>query len=149
MFSGPLDWTNLAVLILYTRGMIMLTTGVDLVEIERIQLAIDKHGDRFLRRVYTQNELDHCLNKPNARQTESLAARFAAKEAAGKALGTGIWSQDVAWTDFEVVRNKQSGAPSLHLHNKAAERASEIGWREWSVSLSHDQERAIAFVVAM
>ncbi len=122
----------------------MLRTGVDLVEIERIQTAIARHGQRFLSRVYTQTEQKDCQTR-----TESLAARFAAKEAVAKALGTGIWRKDIGWTDIEIIRDPQSGAPQLILHHAAAAQAQQLGLTEWSVSLSHDRERAIAFVVAL
>jgi len=122
----------------------MLRTGVDLIEIERIQTAIDRHGSRFLARVYTARELVYCRGR-----VESLAGRFAAKEAVAKALGTGIWRHGVGWTDIEVLRDLQSGAPQLQLHNAAATCASTLGLHEWSVSLSHDRARAIAFVVAI
>ena len=122
----------------------MLCTGVDLTEIERIATAIKRHGDRFLARVYTAQELADC-----AARTESLAARFAAKEAVGKALGTGIWRHGVDWRDIEVRRDPASGAPQLRLYNAAAARAATLGLHQWSISLSHDRDRAIAFVVAM
>ncbi len=122
----------------------MLRTGVDLIEIERIKRAVDQHGDRFLERVYTATERQDCQQR-----VESLAARFAAKEAVAKALGTGIWRQGVEWVDIEIVRDPTSGAPSLLLHRAAADHAQHLGLTEWSVSLSHDRERAIAFVVAM
>ena len=122
----------------------MLRTGVDLIEIARIQQAIDQHGERFLRRIYTTTEQQDCQGR-----TESLAARFAAKEAVAKALGTGIWRQEVDWTDIEIVRDPATGAPLLLLHQAAAAHAQRQGLTEWSVSLSHDRERAIAFVVAL
>ena len=121
----------------------MLYSGVDLVEIARIWTAIARHHERFLTRVYTAVELAQCNER-----VESLAARFAAKEAAAKALGTGIWRHGIGWTDIEIVR-AEHGAPSLHLYNAAQQRADLLGWAAWSVSLSHDSERAIAFVVAM
>lgn len=122
----------------------MLKTGVDLIEIVRVQRAIDQHGTRFLQRVYTVTEQQDCQKR-----AESLAARFAAKEAVAKALGTGIWRQGIDWTDIEIRRDPVSGAPHLHLHRAAAAHAQQLGLTEWSVSLSHDRERAIAFVVAM
>ena len=122
----------------------MLRTGVDLIEIARVGRAIERHGTRFLARVYTARELSDC----NAR-VESLAARFAAKEAAAKALGTGIWRHGVEWTDIEVCRDPLSGAPSLLLYNAAATHSDRQALLHWSVSLSHDRDRAIAFVVAM
>ena len=122
----------------------MLRTGVDLLEIARIRTAIDRHGDHFLRRVFTASELIHCQGR-----VESLAGRFAAKEAVGKALGTGIWRNNIGWTDIETLRDPQSGAPLLHLHNAAAAHAAALGLHEWSLSLSHDRTRVIAFVVVI
>jgi holo-[acyl-carrier protein] synthase len=121
----------------------MLCTGVDLIEIERVRAAIAQHGDRFLRRVYTEAEVNCC-----GRRVESLAARFAAKEAVAKALGTGVWRSGVTWTDIEVTKT-ENGAPRLTLHGAAARIAQVIGLVEWSISLSHDRTYAIAFVVAM
>jgi holo-[acyl-carrier protein] synthase len=95
----------------------MLRTGVDIIEIERIRSAVARHGDHFLLRVYTPQELSAC-----ERRIESLAARFAAKEAAAKALGTGIWRHQITWQSIEIVRDPASGAPSLHLHDAAAPR---------------------------
>ena len=79
----------------------------------------------------------------------SLAGRFAAKEAVAKALGTGIWRHDITWTDIEVRRDPASGAPVLTLHNAAAAYAQQLGLDEWSLSLSHDRSRVVAFVVAL
>lgn len=121
----------------------MLRTGVDLIEIARVRAAIDAHGDRFLQRVYTKDELACC-----AQRVESLAARFAAKEAVAKTLGTGVWIDGVAWTDIEVIR-ETSGAPRLLLHGAAATIAANLDLTTWSLSLSHDRTHAIAFVVAM
>jgi len=121
----------------------ILRTGVDLIEIERVRRAIARYGDRFLAKVYTAGELTHCGGR-----AESLAARFAAKEAAAKALQTGVWRQGIGWTDLEVVRD-ENGAPSLRLHNAAARLAAASDLHNWSVSLSHDRTHAIAFVVAM
>lgn len=127
----------------------MLRTGVDIIETKRIQRAIsrysatEKAGKRFLSRVYTEAELCYCAGR-----IESLAARFAAKEAIAKALGTGAWRDGICWTDLEIVSNKR-GDPSVQLHGAAARRAQAMGLHEWSVSLSHDRERAIAFVVAV
>lgn len=121
----------------------ILRTGVDLIEIERVRQAVERHGERFLGKVFTPDELTHCAGR-----IESLAARFAAKEAAAKALQSGIWRQGIAWTDLEVVRDA-SHAPSLRLHNAAARLAASHSLHTWSVSLSHDRAYAIAFVVAM
>lgn len=122
----------------------MLRTGVDLIEIVRVRQAINQHGARFLNRVYTPTELADCQGR-----AESLAGRFAAKEAAAKALGTGIWRYGVTWTDIEIRRNQATGAPQLLLHNAAATKAAVLGLKEWSVSLSHDREHAIAFIIAL
>jgi holo-[acyl-carrier protein] synthase len=121
----------------------MLRTGVDLVEINRIKLATARYGNRFLERLFTPTELEQCSGR-----IESLAGRFAAKEAAAKSLGTGIWRDGIRWTDIEVVRDP-AGAPILCFHGPAAARAAAIGLQEWSVSLSHDRERAVAVVVAL
>lgn len=121
----------------------MLRTGVDLIEIARVRSAIEAHGERFLTRVYTEGELACCRQR-----IESLAARFAAKEAVAKALGAGVWRDGVAWTDIEVLR-AASGAPQLLLHGAAAAIAATLGLTTWSLSLSHDRTHAIAFVVAM
>lgn len=122
----------------------MVRTGVDLIEMARIQAAINRHGRRFLARVYTSAEVSICQGR-----TESLAGRFAAKEAVAKALGTGIWRNGIDWTDIEITRNELTGAPVLTLHEAAAAQAHQLGLTEWSLSLSHDRERAIAFVVAL
>ncbi len=122
----------------------MIRSGVDLIEIARIGESVNRFGRRFLERVYTPGELAGCDSR-----VESLAARFAAKEAAAKMLGTGIWRHDIGWTDIEVVRDPASGAPSLVFHHAAAAWAQQLGLREWSISLSHDRTHAIAFVVGM
>jgi holo-[acyl-carrier protein] synthase len=119
----------------------MLRTGVDLIEIARVRAAVERHGARFLVRVFTPAELGTCLGR-----AESLAGRFAAKEAVAKALGTGMWRDGIVWTDVEILR-EESGAPLLRLHNAAARRAAALGLAAWSLSLSHDRERAVAFVV--
>lgn len=118
----------------------MLRTGVDLVEINRIQGTVDRYGDRFLKRVYTQQELAEVGNN-----YASLAARFAAKEAVSKALGTGIGT--VAWQEIEIRRGS-ARQPILHLSGAAQELADTLGLKEWSLSLSHSALLAIAFVVA-
>lgn len=117
-----------------------LRTGVDLIEIERLRQAIQRHGRRFLERIYTPQELAQCANSP-----ASLAARFAAKEAVAKALGTGIGA--VRWQEIEVLRNLH-GQPVLSLHGSAAQLAAAQGLENWSLSLSHTHEHAVALVVA-
>ena len=117
----------------------MLTTGVDIIEIPRVQGVLDRYGDRFQQRVFTPGELAYCRGRaPN------LAARFAAKEATMKALGTG--ARGVSWKDIEVSR-AESGAPSIVLHGRAKARAQRLGVQEISLSLSHSREYAVAFVV--
>ncbi len=117
-----------------------MRTGVDLIEIERFQAVLEEHGDRFLERVFTPQERERYGGRLG-----SLAARWAAKEAVAKALGTGIGA--VGWKDIEVVGDDE-GAPVLHLHGAAAARAAALGLTDWSISLSHTHEHAIAFVVA-
>ncbi|MFM8321095.1 MAG: holo-ACP synthase [Chloroflexota bacterium] len=117
-----------------------LATGIDLIEIERVRAAIERHGERFLQRVYTPGELADCAGSP-----ASLAARFAAKEAAAKALGCGIGQ--VAWREIEVRRGPQ-GRPQLALHGSAAGLAADLGLLEWSLSLTHTAGLAGAVVVA-
>jgi holo-[acyl-carrier protein] synthase len=121
----------------------MLRTGVDLIEIERVRKALDRHGSRFLARVFTEAEVVQSCGR-----VESLAGKFAAKEAAAKALGTGVWRNGIDWRDFEIRKDPDSGAPELQLHDAAAERALRLGLSTWSLSISHDRTRAIAFVVA-
>lgn len=111
-----------------------------MIEVGRVDQAILRHGDRFFRRFFTERE----LIEANGR-TPALAARFAAKEAAAKALGTGIG--DVAWKEIEIIRGGRGG-PSLLLWGEAKRLASQLGWQEWSVSMSHTHEHAIAVVVA-
>ena len=121
--------------------MANLTNGVDLIEISRISQAIDRHGERFLRRIFTSKELALVGDKP-----ASLAARFAAKEAVAKALECGIG--DVSWTEIEVLRGPNN-QPELHLHGNARQLADQLGYHTWSISLSHSMDFAIAMVTAM
>lgn len=118
-------------------------TGIDLTEIERIQNSVDRYGERFLNRVYTAAEQAYCLRKKKS--AESFAARFAAKEAGAKALGTGI-SHGVNWLEIEVIR-EPSGRPTLRFHGRAAERAAQMGVNHASLSLTHSNETAMASVV--
>ena len=117
----------------------MLSTGVDIIEIDRVRQVLERYGARFLQRVFTPGEIAYCRSRaPN------LAARFAAKEATMKALGTGV--RGVGWRDIEVVR-AASGAPGLRLHGRGLARAERLGVSETALSLSHSREYAIAFVV--
>ncbi len=119
---------------------ISLAAGVDLVEIRRIADVIERHGARFLGRVYTAGELADCGGR-----AESLAARWAAKEAVAKTLGTGIGA--VAFHEIEVVRG-DAGEPRLCLHGRAAELAVQRKLTQWALSLAHESGLALAFVVA-
>jgi len=119
----------------------ILRTGIDIIEIERIQSVIDRYGERFLKRIFTQEEIDY-----SGRKTESLAARFSAKEAASKALGTGIGP--VSWLEIEILGHELE-APMIALHGRAKAIAEFIGLDLWSVSLSHSQHYATAVVVAI
>jgi len=123
----------------------MLAIGVDLIEIARVQRAVERGGETFLRRVYTSAEVAYCHGRP-----AELAVRFAAKEAVAKALGVGmrmLAHDGINWRDVEVVGDSR-GRPVVHLTGRAAERAAELGLSEWAVSLSHSRENAIAMVVA-
>jgi holo-[acyl-carrier protein] synthase len=118
-----------------------IANGIDLVEIARVQSAVERHGERFLARIFTAQERTDCGGR-----AESMAARWAAKEAAAKALGCGLG--EVAWDEIEITRS-ENGAPGLVLHGKAQARAQTLGLIHWSVSLSHSQSHAIAMVVAL
>jgi len=121
----------------------ILGLGTDLAEVGRIEQSISRFGRRFLERVYTPGEIAYCLRKKTS--GESFAARFAAKEAGAKALGTGI-SRGVSWKEFEV-RREPSGKPLLHLSGRAAELAKELGVQRISLSLTHTKGMAMAVVV--
>ncbi len=123
----------------------MLTTGVDLIEIPRLERVLERYGDRFLERVFTPAEILYCRGR-----LPELAARFAAKEAVSKALGVGVrmMARDgINWRDVEIIGDAR-GKPLVCLYGRAAARADELGLTEWAVSLSHTREHAIAFVVA-
>lgn len=121
----------------------IIGTGIDLVEIGRIQHSMDRFGGRFLDRVFTPAEQAYCSRKRNA--AESFAARFASKEAGAKALGTGI-SHGVNWLEIEVVR-EPSGRPTIAFHGRAAEIARRLGAVHASLSITHTAEIAMASVV--
>jgi holo-[acyl-carrier protein] synthase len=118
-------------------------SGIDLAEIGRIQQSMERYGKRFLDRVYTAAEQAYCLRKRKA--AESFAARFAAKEAGAKALGTGI-SYGVNWLEIEVVR-EPSGRPTLKFHGRAAEMAAHLGATRAALSITHTNDLAMASVV--
>jgi len=118
-------------------------TGIDIAEVPRIRQSIERFGERFLQRVFTEGEIRYCESKAN--RFERYAARFAAKEAGMKALGTG-WNFGVRWRDLEVAR-KPGGRPTLLLHGKAAEFAAKLGATNIALSLTHTPQEAMAQVI--
>ena len=120
----------------------ILGIGVDVIEVKRIAEAIERHGDHFLRRIFTEKEVEYCRSKRAA--PLHFAGRFASKEAAFKALGTG-WSGNVRWTDVEVT-NLPSGAPEIHFYGRAAELLAEKAAARAFVSISHIEGLAAAVV---
>jgi holo-[acyl-carrier protein] synthase len=118
-----------------------LRTGVDLIELERVEATIERYGQRFLERVFTPRELAEV-----GENVASLAVRFAAKEATAKALGTGIG--DVGWQEIEILRGV-ARQPNLYLHGRASDLADSLDLETWSLSLTHNQSHAIALVVAI
>jgi holo-[acyl-carrier protein] synthase len=116
-----------------------IAVGTDIIEIARIQRTLSDFGDRFLRRVYTEREREWYGTR-----VDELAARFAAKEATSKALGTGIIG--IRWREMEVLPNRR-GKPVLVLHGRAAERARQLGLTDFSISLTHSRTDAMAFIV--
>jgi holo-[acyl-carrier protein] synthase len=122
---------------------VIVGTGIDLCEVGRIKDAITRHGRHFLERIYTEREIAYAERKANL--YERYAARFAAKEAGMKALGTG-WRGGVAWRDFEVA-NLPSGRPTLQFHGKAAEIAQKLGVETISLSITHTSVQAMALVI--
>ena len=123
----------------------MLTTGVDIIHVPRVEAALRRHGERFIRRVFTQREVAASHGFPH-----ELAARFAAKEAVAKALGVGMRVMSPLGVRFDEVETLRDllGKPIVVLSGRAAARAQELGLTEWAISLSHEREYAIASVVA-
>lgn len=119
----------------------MISTGVDIIEIHRLQRAVERWGHRFLAHVYTPTEVAFCRGR-----VAELAVRFAGKEAISKALGTGI--AGISWREMEILPDGR-GKPLVFLHGRAAQRAQEMGLVEFAISLSHSNDHAIAFVVAV
>lgn len=117
--------------------------GVDIAEVPRIAESIERFGERFLRRVFTEEEIRYCDSKAN--RAERYAARFAAKEAAMKALGTG-WNHGVRWRDIEVFR-QPGRRPTIRFYGRAEEVAARLGTKNISLSISHTPELAIANVI--
>ncbi len=123
--------------------MSVIAHGVDMVACSRLKEAIDRHGERFLQRVFTPAELEYCCGKK--REIEHLAGRFAAKEAVLKVLGTG-WRDGINWTDIEV-RNLPSGQPQAFLSNRTRELAEAMGLTKILISISHIKTHAIASAI--
>ena len=124
----------------------MLSTGVDILHVPRMEKAIERYGQRILARCFTAREIIACRGYP-----AEFAVRYAAKEAVSKALGVGLRvmaRNGVQFHDVEILPDR-FGKPHVHLHGYAAERAQELGLTEWAVSLTHEKEYAVAFVVAM
>ncbi len=121
----------------------ILGTGVDLAEVKRIREAIERHGERFIQRIYTAAEVAYVERKAN--RFERYAGRFAAKEAGMKAIGTG-WKRGVRWQDFEVS-NLPSGRPTLRLHGVAGRIAEQMGVKTISLSITHTAELGMAHVI--
>jgi holo-[acyl-carrier protein] synthase len=122
---------------------VIVGSGVDLAEVPRIRASIERYGDRFIARIYTPAEIAYVERKAN--RFERYAARFAAKEAGMKAIGTG-WRRGVRWQDFEVA-NLPSGKPTLRLHGVAAKVAEQLGVRNISLSMTHTSELGMAQVL--
>lgn len=120
--------------------------GIDLVEIDRLAEMVRRHGDRFLHRCFTEAERAYA-EEGGKRRDERLAVRFAAKEAALKAIGTG-WRSGITWQDVEVTR-LPSGQPGLQLTGQAAAIANDLGITRWLLSLSHTHSHAIASAIAL
>ncbi|MDP9267864.1 MAG: holo-[acyl-carrier-protein] synthase [Acidobacteriota bacterium] len=118
-------------------------TGIDITEVPRIAAAIERHGERFLHRIFTAAEIRYCESKKN--RVERYAARFAAKEAAMKAIGTG-WRQGVAWKEIEVGR-EPGGRPTVHFSGKVKQHAERLGAKRASLSLTHTEQTAMAQVI--
>lgn len=124
-------------------GILIVGMGVDIAEVARIRSTIEKRGEAFLRRIYTPGEIAYCERFKN--KFERYAGRFAVKEAAMKALGTG-WSRGVRWVDLEVIR-EQSGRPTLVIRGKAGKIAARLGVKNIAVTITHTAEQALAQVI--
>jgi holo-[acyl-carrier protein] synthase len=122
---------------------LIIGMGVDIAEVERIRGAIERHGEVFLRRIFTAKEREYCERFKN--KFERYAGRFAVKEAAMKALGTG-WSKGVRWVDVEVVRQR-GGKPTLLLVGEARKIADQLGVKHMALSITHTAEQALAQVI--
>ena len=118
-----------------------MRTGVDLISVRRLEGVLARHGDRFLNRVYTKEEINICSGDPRR-----LAGRYAAKEAVSKALGSGIGREGIAFRDIEILRDP-AGAPQVFLHGAAGALYKKLGGQGLSLSISHENEFAVAFCV--
>ena len=125
--------------------MNVIAHGIDMVDCSRLQASIEKHGQKFLDRVFTPVELEYCQTRKN--RSQHLAGRFAAKEAVLKVLGTG-WRNGIAWTDVEI-RNEPSGQPCVFLTGKCREVAEGLGLTKIHVSISHITTHAIASAIGV
>ncbi len=119
----------------------MLAVGIDIIEVVRIENSLQRSGQRFLDRIFTQKEQVYCERRP-----ERLAGRFAVKEAVGKALGIGIG--DVRWCEIEIV-NDERGRPELFLYGDAKNLSERLGLHSWSISMSHSETNAVGMAVAL
>jgi holo-[acyl-carrier protein] synthase len=119
--------------------------GTDIIEVDRIEGMIQRHGDLFLRRVYTSREIEYCA--PRKAHAQHFAGRWAAKEAVLKTLGTG-WARGIQWTDIELI-NRIGGQPEIALHGAAATVAAGLGITEIQISISHCRAYAVAFATAL
>jgi holo-[acyl-carrier protein] synthase len=126
--------------------MSVIGHGIDIVETDRIRRLCEEHGQRFLDRVFTAREQEYCRSNPK-RYFEHLSGRFAAKEAVLKVLGTG-WRGGIAWTDIEVLK-EVSGQPRIALTGECARIATELGIKNWHVSLSHIETHATASAIGL
>ena len=125
--------------------MAILGTGIDIVECLRIAQMIERHGELFINRVYTDHEIEYCRGRKAA--TQHYAGRWAAKEAVLKALGTG-WARGLSWTDMEV-RNDEAGRPSVRLGGGAREVCEKLGITDIMITISHCRTHATAFAIAV
>ncbi|MDR2116180.1 MAG: holo-ACP synthase [Planctomycetaceae bacterium] len=125
--------------------MKVIGIGTDIIECERIERMVQRHGSHFVDRVFTEREVQYCTDRKSSDQ--HFAGRWAAKEAVLKALGTG-WISGIAWTDVEVI-NESGGVPRVYLHGGAAQIAGEKQISEIQISISHCKSHAVAFAVAL
>jgi holo-[acyl-carrier protein] synthase len=125
----------------------VVSVGVDMVEVERVRQALEnsRSGQRFRRRIFTEQEIEYCEKKRRGRY-QSYAGRFAAKEAVMKALGRG-WGAKVSWLDIAVAPAR-SGRPEIVLQQKTARLAEQLGIRRWFLSITHTEQHAVAYVIA-